>query len=306
VDTLSDVISLLRPRNLGFRGLEAGGSWNLRFPAADGIRCYLAVRGQCWLQVEGVPDPAHLAAGNCILLTRKQSFQIGSDMSLVPRDGLKFLTETQEGCIASLNDGGDFTGIGGYFKFAEKHADTLLGLLPPVVHVRNESAKAALRASLELMMQELREPQAGGSLVAQHLAHLMLLLALREYIATNHSSGVGWLFALADQQLAAAINAMHGDPARPWTLKALAQRAGMSRSTFAQKFKEKVGAAPMEYLVRWRMLLAGERLMRTSESIDAIALSVGYESQSAFRTAFKRVTGCTPRQYTNNPEKAIS
>jgi helix-turn-helix protein len=71
----------------------------------------------------------------------------------------------------------------------------------------------------------------------------------------------------------------------------------MSRSTFALKFKETVGAPPMEYLTRWRMLRAGDRLAYSGDSISVIALSLGYEPESAFSTAFKKVMGCSPRQY---------
>jgi AraC-like DNA-binding protein len=90
---------------------------------------------------------------------------------------------------------------------------------------------------------------------------------------------------------------MHDEPARGWTLQELAQHVGMSRSTFALKFKETVGEPPMEYLTRWRMLLAGDRLENSSDPVSVIALSLGYESESAFSTAFKRVMGCSPRQY---------
>ena len=172
------------------------------------------------------------------------------------------------------------------------------------MHIRKESDKAALRWSLERMMQELREPQPGGFLVAQHLAHMMLVQALRLHLAEGLRGGVGWLFALADKQMSAAINAMHDDPAHRWTLQELAERAGMSRSTFALKFKETVGASPMEYLTRWRMLLAGDRLANSSDPISVIALSLGYESESAFSTAFKRVMGCSPRQYSRGRNPA--
>ena len=153
----------------------------------------------------------------------------------------------------------------------------LLGALPPIVHIRKEADKAALRWSMERMRQELREPQPGGFLVAQHLAYMMLVQALRLHLAEGATGGVGWLFALADKQMSAAITAMHEDPAQRWTLQALAAQAGMSRSTFAQKFKETVGASPMEYLTRWRMLLAGDRLMNSRDPVSSIALSLGYE-----------------------------
>jgi len=147
------------------------------------------------------------------------------------------------------------------------------------------------------MMQELREQQPGGFLVVEHLAHMMLVQALRMHLAEGEKGGIGWLFALADKQIGATIKAMHDDPAHRWTLEALAERACMSRSTYALKFKEKVGKAPMEYLMNWRMLLAGDRLTNGSEPVSTIALSLGYESESAFSTAFKKRMGCSPRQY---------
>jgi AraC-like DNA-binding protein len=154
------------------------------------------------------------------------------------------------------------------------------------------------------MMQELREQQPGSFLVAQHLAHMMLVQTLRLHQPEELGANVGWLYALADKQLAEAINAMHEDPAHRWTLGELAERAGMSRSIFALKFKAKVGAPPMEYLMRWRMLLAADRLINSGEPISSIALSLSYESESAFSTAFKRVMGRSPRQYGSGRKSA--
>jgi AraC-like DNA-binding protein len=145
-----------------------------------------------------------------------------------------------------------------------------------------------MRWSLERMKEELRDPQPGGSLIAQQLAYVMLVQAFRLHLADGVRGGVGWLFALADKQMSAAITCMHDDPGHPWTLQKLAERAGMSRSVFALRFKETVGVTPMEYLTRWRMLLAGDRLENTGDSISAIALSLGYESESAFGKAFRR------------------
>jgi AraC-like DNA-binding protein len=211
----------------------------------------------------------------------------------------------RNGGIASFNGGGDCFLAGGHFTLSGNHAGVLLGELPSIVHIRKESDKAALRWSLERMRQELREPQPGGFLIAQHLASMMLVQALRLHLAEGLRGGVGWLFALADKQMSAAISSMHEDPAHRWTLQALAERAGMSRSTFALKFKETVGASPMEYLTRWRMLLAGDRLTNSSDPISVIALSLGYESESAFSTAFKRVMDCSPRQYSRGRTPAF-
>ena len=207
---------------------------------------------------------------------------------------------------SSWNGGGDFLVVSSRFALDGNHAGILLRMLPPIVHIRKESDRAALRWSVERMMQELREGQPGGFLVIQHLAQMMLVQALRLHLAEGANGGVGWLFALADKQMGAAISAMHADPGHSWTLQALAARAGMSRSTFALKFKETVGKSPMEYLTRWRMQLAGDRLANAGDPVSVIALSLGYESESAFSTAFKRVMGCSPRQYGRGRNPASS
>jgi AraC-like DNA-binding protein len=173
----------------------------------------------------------------------------------------------------------------------------LLKSLPPIVHIRKESDKAAMRWSLERMREELRDPQPGGSLIAQQLAYMMLVQALRLHLADEAKEGVGWLFALADRQMGAAITCMHDAPGHPWTLQKLAERVGMSRSVFALRFKETVGQTPLEYLTRWRMMLAGDRLKNSEDSLSTIASSLGYESDSAFGKAFTRVMGCSARHY---------
>jgi AraC-like DNA-binding protein len=304
MDPLSDVLSLLKPRSYMFGGFDAGGQWSIHFSQHEGIKCYAVVSGQCWLSVEGVPDAVRLKSGHCFLLPRGRPFRVASDLALTSVDARTIFPSPRNGGIAVINGGGDFSVVGGHFALDGNHAGVLLGMLPHIVHIQTESDKAALRWSMERMRQELREPQPGGFLVAQHLAYMMLVQALRLHLAEGLKGGVGWLFALADKQMSAAINAMHEDPAHRWTLQELAERAGMSRSTFALKFKETVGASPMEYLTRWRMLLAGDRLANSSDPISVIARSLGYESESAFSTAFKRVMGCSPRQYSRGRNPA--
>src|ERR1700691_1163062 len=102
-----------------------------------------------------------------------------------------------------------------------------------MVNLRKKSNQEMLRWSVDRMMQELRDGQPGGFLVAEHLAHMMLVQALRLHLAEGSRGGICWLFALADKQIGAAINAIHDDPAQRWTLQELATCAAMSRSTFA-------------------------------------------------------------------------
>jgi AraC-like DNA-binding protein len=299
MDPLSDVLSLLKPRSYISGGFGVSGDLAIQFPKHQGIKCYAVLSGQCWLSVEGVPDPVLLTAGDCFLLPRGLPFCLATDLSLKPVDFNTLRSTQWPGSSVSNHEGGGRYIAGGHFLLTGGHADMLLGSLPPIVHIRKESDKAAMRWSLERMREELRDPQPGGSLIAQQLAYMMLIQALRLHLADGARSGVGWLFALADNQMRAAITCMHDDPGHPWTLQKLAERVGMSRSIFALRFKETVGSTPMEYLTRWRMLLAGDRLKNSDDSISTIALSLGYESESAFGKAFKRVMGCSPKQYSH-------
>jgi AraC-like DNA-binding protein len=279
-------------------GFDAAGDWSIRFPdQQETIKCGAVVTGSCWLSVEGVPDPVRLEEGESFLLPSGRPFRLASDMRLEPVDARRIFPPARRGGIVTHNGGGDFFLVSCRFALAGHHAAILLRMLPPVLHLRKETDQAALRWCVERMMQELSDGAPGGFLVVQHLAQMMLVQALRLHLTEGAEGGVGWLFALADKRMGAAIGAMHDDPAHRWTLQQLAARAGMSRSSFALRFKQTVGTSPLDYLTRWRMLLAGDRLESSGDPVSVIALSLGYDSESAFSTAFKRVMGCSPRQY---------
>jgi len=300
MDPLSDVLSLLKPRSYVAGGLDVGGPFSMQIPRHDGIKCYAVISGECWLVVDGVAEAVRLKTGDCFLLPSGRPFRLTSDLSLTPMDAMTIFSDGQNGMIRTINGGGDCFTAGAHFAFNSSEASILLSVLPPIVHLESESDKAAMRWSMERMRQELRDPQPGGFLIAQQLAYMLLVQALRLHLSEGLKGGVGWLFALADKQMSAAITFMHEDPSHGWTLQELAERVGMSRSNFALKFKQTVGSAPMEYLTRWRMMLAGDKLTNSSDPISVIATALGYESESAFGTAFKRVMGCSPRQYSRD------
>jgi len=304
MDPLSDVLALLRPRNYLSAALDLGEPWSIQFPDQQGgIKCNAVARGEAWLTVEGVAEPVRVREGDFFLLPSGRPFRVASDLALEPTDAAAvFAGRKRLGRVTTWNGGGDFLVASSRFALEGGAAGLLLALLPPIVHVRREADEAAtLRWSVERMMQELRSAEPGSFLIVQQLAHMMLVQALRLHLAESGAGRTGWLFALADRQIGAAIGALHAEPARKWTLQALAGLAGMSRSTFALRFKAKVGKAPLEYLSAWRMQLAADRLRHGDEPVSAIALSLGYESESAFSTAFKRAMGCSPRQYGRRP-----
>jgi AraC-like DNA-binding protein len=303
MDPLSDVLALLKPRSHMAGGFDVGEPWSIRFGRYEGVKCYAVVAGACWLEIEGGDEPTRLKTGDYFILPRGQPFRLASDLEATPVEARSIFTCASNGALRLVNGGGDCMIAGGHFALDGNHAGLLLGVLPPVVHIRQEADKAKLRWCLDQMRQELREPRPGGSLVVQQLATMMLVQTLRLHLADGSKDGVGWMFALADKRLGAAIGAIHAEPARRWTLQALAEHAGMSRSTFALRFKQKVGKSPMDYVTQWRMRLAADRLANASDPVSVVALSLGYESESAFSVAFKRTMGCSPRRYARGGEK---
>lgn len=297
MDPLSEVLSLLKPKSYSSGGFGVNGNFSLRFPKHQGIKCYAMVSGRCWLSLEGVPDAILLTAGNCFLLPRGLPFCLATDLSLPPVDFQTVLAALKAGDPMFTDHTGEQYMVGGHFLLTGNHADMLLKSLPPIVHIRKESDKADIRWSLDRMRQELLDPQPGSSLIAQHLAYVLIVQALRLHITDTANSRASWLFALTDPDTSKAITCMHDNPGHPWTLEDLAAHIGMSRSVFALKFKQAAGVTPMEYLTRWRMLLAADRLMSSSDTIAAIASSLGYGSESAFGKVFRKVMGCSPRQY---------
>lgn len=300
MDPLSEVLALLKPQSLSSGGFIVPGDLAIYFPKHQGIKCYAMLAGECWLVVEGVAEPVRLEAGDCFVLPRGLPFRLTTDLSLEP---VHYALAWDR--VRKVNDAPEIPeGVryiaGGFFGFTGSHAEMLLHSLPPIVHIRREPDKIAMRWSLERLREELRDPQPGGSLIAQQLAYMMLIQALRLYLADATTAGPGWLSALSDRYMSIAITSIHSDPGYPWTLQSLAERVGMSRSVFALRFRKTVGATPMEYLTRWRMLLAADRLKNSDEGLSAIAHSLGYKSESAFGKAFRRVTGCSPRQYTRS------
>jgi AraC-like DNA-binding protein len=297
MDPLSEVLALMRPQLYAARSFAVLDELAVCFPKHQGIKCYAMLAGECWLAVEGVADPVLLHAGDCFLLPLGLPFRLATDLSLEPvlyTEAFARLGMRSE--APGATEGARYI-AGGHFLLAGGQAEMLLQSLPPIVHIRKEPDKAAMRWSLERMREELRDPQPGGSLRAQQLAYTMLIQALRLHLSDTASAGRGWLSALADKHMGLAIAIMHEEPGRAWTLQLLAEKVGMSRSMFALRFRDTVGATPMEYLTRWRMLLAAERLKHSGDGLCAIAQSLGYESESAFGKAFRRVMGCSPRRY---------
>lgn len=180
----------------------------------------------------------------------------------------------------------------GHCAFGSPDAALLVSLLPRLVRLREQPR---LRTLVQLVRDESRERRPGREVVLARLLEVLLIEALRATAGPAASAGL--LRGLADARLAAAIRRMHESPTRPWTVVQLARAAGLSRSTFFERFSRAVGVTPMEYLLGWRMALAKDLLRREAVSVAEVASRVGYGSASTFSVAFTRHVGVPPTRY---------
>jgi AraC-like DNA-binding protein len=183
----------------------------------------------------------------------------------------------------------------------------VFGLLPDVMHVPAGSLSASLTDTIRLIAAELSSPDLASSTVLNRLVDVVLIQLLRGWLRTaDHSPAlpVSWLRGLSDPTIAAALGAMHADPARAWTVQSLAREIAVSRATLGRRFTLLVGESPAAYLTRWRMDLAARRLRDTDEPVDAVARSVGYRSAFAFSRAFTRQRAMPPSQYRKHSRDA--
>jgi len=299
LDALTDIIQLLRPHTLLLGGMAASGRWGVRVPQQPGPTFYFVTEGRCWFQADK-GSPIELQQGDYVLSARPLADSFFSepgveaalsDAAFKARhsvDGEVRLGDLEEPATRIL---------GGLILCDPTNADLLVSLLPRIIHLRaSEDSGARLRALLSIIREEADGARAGRDAILSRLIEVMLIETLRHEAAASLPP-VGILGGLADPQLARALANIHADVGRGWTVAELARRAGMSRSVFARRFSEAVGAAPVEYLLHWRMALAKDALLRGRGTLDEIAAMVGYKSASAFSTAFSHRVGCPPSDY---------
>jgi AraC-like DNA-binding protein len=295
-DPLSDFMELLKPQSIACGAIDAGDA-HLEFPEHQGIKCHSVMVGEAWLHIGGAAEPIRLMAGDTVILPHGHRYSLATTPGLAPVDYREAFAGRVPGQVLRYKGGGRATVISVAFSVDRRHADMLLNLLPPFVHLRGNVDRPSLDQSMHQMMLELAEPQPGSRLIVEQLTTVMLTQVLRAYLAHEGKGQVGWLFALADHKIGVSIGAMHANPAYQWTVHDLAKLAGMGRTSFANRFKSSVGFTPLDYLTRLRMMLASNMLSTTNDSVGVVAEAVGYESESAFSHAFKRYAGCSPRRY---------
>ena len=314
MSAITDVFRTMHVASVVHARLEATAPWGLirktiseegvsESAASEGspsqfVHFGMVSRGNCWLNVEG-GDAIPLTGGDCFLLPPGISYAL-RDNRRTRAHRFSEIALRKVGYVIRCGGGGvPTTIISGCFKFDRMSSKFLSRLLPQVILVKADQARGlALNTTMQLLASETAEGAPGSKVVADRLAEVLFIQCIRAHIALHpdtHNSG--WLRAVFDPKIGAALNAMHERVDNPWTVETLAAAAGMSRSAFALRFKELLGETPLEYLTNWRMYRATGLLQRGDRKVLEIARSVGYDSDAAFSKAFKRVLGVAPREF---------
>jgi AraC-like DNA-binding protein len=186
----------------------------------------------------------------------------------------------------------------GAFHFEYPHDFPLLHRLPKLIHIPGTDGRMeqGFAEIMRLITRESASQQPGTEVMLRRLTELLFIQIIRLWIEHQAEASVGWVGALRDRPISAALSLIHQSPERQWKVEDLAREAALSRSAFSARFTELVGEPPMTYLTRWRMLRA-TRLLKNEVRMETIAELLGYQSEVAFRKAFKREIGIPPAQY---------
>lgn len=304
MDVLSDILDALRLRGALYFSTEFTRPWGLRVPSFQRVaRFHLVVRGSTWLRVMPDEEPLHLETGDLVLVPHGAEHVLAD----TPDTPCRMLDEVLELAgydgRGTLVFGGEDEGaptrmVCGHFDFDEGFDHPLLAQLPPALVVRWDQAVqgSPLEDVFRFITREVLEGRPGHDAVARRMSEVLFVQAVRFWADTvDHDAGV--LAALADERLGEALSAIHAEPASRWTLETLARKAAMSRTSFAERFREVVGETPHQYLTHWRVQNARRLLAESSLSLERIALRVGYESAASFSRVFKKEMGATPGAY---------
>jgi AraC-like DNA-binding protein len=312
VDTLSDVLRTVRLSGAFFFDVHARAPWvaetpsgssivDAMFPGSDHLISYhLLIEGSCWLELDG-EEPLHLQAGDIIVLPHGDTHVLCTEPGMRKSPQLSMYRRPETGPLlpARIHVGSDegppARFVCGFLGCDSRPYNPLLNALPRMIHIGNH-ASGALGEYFKLALAESRN-RMGGECMLSRISELMFVDVVRRHLECLPADRSNWLSGLRDAYVGRALMALHEDPARDWTLEALAQEAALSRSAFAERFTQFVGQPPMQYLAQWRMQLATNYLRNGSESVAAIAGRVGYESEASFSRAFKKLVGVPPSEW---------
>src|SRR6185369_12140831 len=330
MDVLSEVLKLVRLDGALFFNAEFSAPWCISSSPSKAMVPYLSPNAGHLIIYHFVTDGrayaklpdggrVELSAGDIVIFPHGNSHLLGNGSPAKPVDALRSLAKNlKQGLkLARLGGGGETTKfVCGYLACEPKLSEVFLAGLPPIlkVPIANEPSGQWLKNSIRFSVQEPNGSNAGSGLVLARLSEVLFVETLRRYIGSLPPDQTGWLAGARDPIIGQALALMHKEPAHPWTLASLARRIGLSRTRLAERFREFLGESPMAYLAQWRLKLGAEILQSTEDSVEEVAVAVGYGSAAAFNRAFKREFDCAPAQFrrkskalpTNSLKRAVS
>jgi AraC-like DNA-binding protein len=308
-DVLTTVVDSLRLRGSVFCRAEMAAPWGLSIPEGPHAHFHLVERGSCWLRLQGVEEPVPVSSGDLVVVPHGRGHVL-LDNPRTPAIPLAQLVGPRAASgphrMRHGGNGPETRLVCGAFRFERRDGHPLLSLLPPVVHIPGDRGRPAdgIESLLRFLAAETRDPRPGTEAIVSRLSEVLFVEALRAWMEDLPEGEGGWLGALRDRHVGAALGLIHRYPDRDWTVAALAAEVGMSRSPFAARFAALVGEPPLSYLTRWRMHTAAELLQDDALSLAQVASRVGYESEPAFSKAFKRQFGIPPGTWRRRPSAA--
>jgi AraC family transcriptional activator of mtrCDE len=301
VDLLGDILSTLELRSSLYFRAELTAPYSIAVPEdRNVIRFHVANEGPCRIELPS-GESTDFFAGDLVLVPHGAAHVLSDSAAMKPVPLCNVLDEAGFDGTGPLvfGGGGNKTVIVcGYFAFGQEIMHPVIASLPRLVHVQGCGGRhyAWLEQLLAYMDAESKTCADAWAEVTTRVAEILFIYTLREYVRM-HPNSAGALMALSDHRIAKSLQAVHADPSAEWSLDRLAERAAMSKTTFSETFRRMMGVTPMNYVVSWRMHKARALIARSERTIQAIALEVGYDSESAFSRVFKEHFGAPPGRF---------
>lgn len=297
VDLLSRMLDLLRLHGELVFSAELASPWALRF-APGSAYFFVVLEGSLTAQAVDAP-PVTAVAGDLVMLARGTGYILGDGGDAIAVDAANLMREQFTAERLGLRHGGDGAQtriIAGAFHFASTAAPWVVSALPAVIHIAKSGGQTDgwLEGLAYFMMMEAEVAHPGSSVMISRLIDVLVIRVIRTWAQTKNAGDTGWLGALADPRISRALKTIHDEPFRKWSVADLANAAGMSRSSFAERFSSLVKEAPLSYQTRWRLTLAHGLLSQANARVGDVARQVGYDSDAAFSRAFKTQFGIPP------------
>lgn len=297
MDLLSQILTLIRLRGELILSSELTTPWAMRFDAGP---AYFHVVSEGEVLVDaGDGAPITAVTGDLLMLAQGRGHVIGTP-GAAPASAQDLIdAQVRDDSLVIRHGGGGAMArlVTGAFRFEGDNMPAMLDALPPVIHipkaVRTEDA-GWLEGLAYFLLAEAHAPHPGAALMISRLIDVLVIRTLRTWVRTAPPEATGWLGALSDMRIGRALKAVHDRPFERWSVADLASVAGMSRSSFAERFTALVGEAPLHYQTRWRLGLAQAMLLHEDLRVGDVARRIGYESEAAFSRAFKARFGIAP------------